>query len=186
MARRNTREEEQAAEGYEFFHGKQSEKVILDDFDFPPPFELTVQFGNFLPKLPSWVSALGELKALSYERDDEEYGLQPEEIQKFKRPYPLLCSDFQSKCEGEESLFIVGGDYLADEEPDLICGNLIYVVYVSLKSFDDFQPIEYCHRFNQPGPILAQNLDGNQLYVIRADSRFSIARQGSVSAGIDG
>ena len=110
MKKRNpTREEEIAAEGYAFFHGRDSEKVVLDEFDFPPPQELIVQFGNFLPRLPKWVSALGELKALSYEKEDEEYGLQPEEHEKFRKPYPLLCSDFQTKCEGEESLFIVTG-----------------------------------------------------------------------------
>jgi len=181
-----TREEERAAEGYELFHGKESEKVILDEFDFPPPQELIVQFGNFLPRLPKWVSALGELKALSYEKEDEELGLLPEEIQKFKRPYPLLCSDFRGKCEGDETLYIVGGDYVADEEPDLICGNLIFVTYSTVKSFDDFQPVEYTHRFNEPWPILAQNEDGTQLYVIRDQSEFSIDRSGSVSGGIRG
>ena len=185
--RRNpSKAEDLAAEGYEFFHGKESEKVVLDDFDFPPPYELTVYFGNFLPKLPKWVSALGELKALSYERDDEEYGLQPEEIQKFHKPYPLLCSDFRSRSQGHESLFIVGGRYLADEEPDLICGNLIFVTYETVKSFEDFKPVLFTHRFNEPWPILAQNEDGNQLYVIRDQSRFSIAREGNVSAGIAG
>mgnify|MGYP001567104885 FL=1 len=185
--RRNpSKAEDLAAEGYEFFNGKESEKVVLDDFDFPPPYELTVYFGNFLPKLPKWVSALGELKALSYERDDEEYGLQPEEIQKFSRPYPLLCSDFRSRSQGHESLFIVGGRYLADEEPDLICGNLIFVTYETVKSFEDFKPVLFTHRFNEPWPILAQNEDGNQLYVIRDQSRFSIAREGNVSAGIAG
>lgn len=187
MAKRNpTREEELAAEGYEFFHGKESEHVVLDEFDFPPPYELTSVFGDFLPKLPKWVSALGELKALAYEKDDEEYGLQPEEIQKFKRPFPLLCSDFRWKSQGAETLYIVGGNYLADEEPDLICGNLIWVTYSTVKAFDDFQPVEYCHRFNEPWPILAQNEGGTQLYVIRDQSRFKIARQGNVSAGIDG
>ena len=179
-------DEDLAAEGYERFHGKESEKVILDEFDFPPPDELMVIYGDFLPRLPKWVSALGELKALSYEKEDEEFGLQPEEIQKFKKPYPLLCSDFASKAEGNESLFIVGGDYVADFEPDLICGNLIYVTYQTVKSFDDFQPIEYTHRFNEPWPILAQNADGTQLYVIRDASKFYIARQGNVSAGIAG
>ena len=187
MTKRNpTREEELAAEGYERFHGKESEKVILDEFDFPPPQELMVEFGDFLPRLPKWVSALGELKALSYEKEDPELGLQPEEIQKFKRPYPLLCSNFQKTCEGEETLFIIGGDYVADFEPDLICGNLIWVCYQTIKSFDDFQPIEYHHRFDSPWPILAQNEGGTQLYIIRDESRFSIARQGNVSAGIHG
>ena len=142
MSKRNPTEE-LATEGYEKFHGKESEKVILDEFDFPPPYELTVTFGNFLPKLPKWVSALGELKALSYEKDDPEYGFQPEEVQKFKKPYPLLCSDFHWKREGEESLYIIGGKYIADDEPDLICGNLIWVTYSTVKQFDDFQPIEY-------------------------------------------
>jgi len=186
MPRRNAREEDIAAEGFEFFHGKESEKVVLDEFDFPPPQELMVQFGNFLPRVPKWVSALGELKALSYEKEDEEYGLQPEEIQKFSKPYPLLCSDFQTKCEGQESLYIVGGRYVADEEPDLICGNLIFVTYQTVKQFDDFQPIEYTHRFNEPWPILAQNEAGDQLYIIRDQSRFKIARNGNVSAGIAG
>lgn len=160
--------------------------MVLDDFDFPPPVELTIIYGNFLPKLPKWVSALGELRALSYERDDEEYGLQPEEIQKFKKPYPLLCSDFRSKRQGAESLFIVGGAYLADEEPDLICGNLIYVTYETIKSFEDFQPIQFTHRFNEPWPILAQNVDGDQLYIIRDQSQFCIDRSGEVSGGISG
>lgn len=185
MPRRNPTEE-LAAEGFEFFHGKESERIVLDDFDFPPPIELINVFGNFLPKLPRWVSALGELRALAYERDDEEYGLQPEEIQKFRKPFPLLCSDFRWKHEGSESLFIVGGDYVADEEPDFICGNLIWVTYSTVKAFDDFQPVEYTHRFNEPWPILAQNEDGDQLYIIRDQSRFSISRKGNVSGGIDG
>lgn len=183
---RITREEELAAEGFAKFHGKESEHVVLDDFDFPPPYELTAVFGNFLPKLPKWVSALGELRSLSYQKDDDEYGLQDEEIQVFSKPYPLLCSDFRWKSQGSESLFIVGGNYLADEEPDLICGALIWVDYVSVKSFDDFQPINYQHRFNSPWPVLAQNESGDQLYVIRDQSRFFISREGSVSAGIDG
>ena len=191
---RNTREamrkrnptEELAAEGYEFFHGKNSEHVVLDEFDFPPPSQLIDTFGNFLPKLPKWVSALGELKAICYEKDDEEYGLQPEEVQQFKRPFPLLCSDFRWKHEGAESLFIIGGSYLADEEPDLICGNLIYVTYSTVKQFDDFQPVDYTHRFDSPWPVLAQNETGDQLFIIRDQSRFRIARQGNVSAGIDG
>jgi len=187
MPRRNpTREEDIAAEGYEFFHGKESEKVVLDEFDFPPPAELTIVYGNFLPRLPKWVSALGELKSLTYEKEDEEFGLQPEEHEKFHKPYPLLCSDFQSKCEGEETLFIVGGAYIADEYPDLICGNLISVTYETIKSFENFKPILFTHRFNEPWPILAQNENGDQLYIIRDQSQFSIARQGSVSAGIAG
>jgi hypothetical protein len=187
MPRRNpTREEDLAAEGYEFFSGKESEKVVLDEFDFPPPQELMVQFGNFLPKLPKWVSALGELHSLSYQRDDPEYGLQDEEIQLFHKPYPLLCSDFKWKSEGYESLFIVGGSYLADEEPDLICGNLIWVDYLACKSFEDFKPTHFQHRFNDSWPILAQNYEGDQLYVIRAESEFSIDRSGNVSGGIAG
>jgi hypothetical protein len=185
MAKRNPTED-LAAEGYERFHGKESEHVVLDEFDFPPPQELMVQFGNFLPKLPRWVSALGELKALSYEKEDEEFGLQPEEIQKFKKPYPLLCSDFRWKREGRETLFIVGGNYVADDEPDLICGNLIWITYTTVKTWDDFQPIDYTHRFDSPWPILAQNETGDQLFIIRDQSRFSIDRQGSVSAGIAG
>lgn len=184
--RRRNPTEELAAEGYEFFHGTDSEKVVLDEFDFPPPRELIDTFGNFLPKLPKWVSALGELLSIAYEKDDEEYGLQPEEILEFKKPYPLLCSDFRWKREGEESLFIIGGNYLAHEEPDLICGNLIWVTYQTVKSFDVFKPVEYTHRFNSPWPVLAQNLDGDQLYVIRDQSKFFIAREGNVSAGIDG
>lgn len=185
---RISKEEALAAEGFEYFSGRKSEHVVLDDFYFPPPESLIIEFGDFLPKLPKWVSALGQLIALSYQRDDEEYGLQDEEIQKFKKPYPLLCSDFRWKREGEETLFIVGGDYIADDEPDLICGNLIWVEYIAKKSFDDSVPVPYQHRFNsEPGfPILAQNEDGDQLYVIRNESTFYIERSGNVSAGIGG
>ena len=58
--------------------------------------------------------------------------------------------------------------------------------YEAVKSFEDFRPVRFQHRFNDPWPILAQNEDGDQLYVIRDQSRFSIARQGNVSAGIAG
>jgi hypothetical protein len=186
MARKNqTREEDLAAEGYEKFHGKESEKVVTDRIMWPPPDELEWEFGPW-PKLPKWVSALGELLWFSYEKELENGELQEEEIYEFNKPYPLLCSDFQSKCEGEESLFVIGGNYKLHQEDDLICGNLIRVSYLSVKSFDDFTPTEYVHRLDADWPIAAQSKDRRQLYIFRGESEFSIERNGNVSAGIAG
>ncbi len=187
MKRRNpTREEDLAVEGYAKFHGKESEKVVTDRIQWPPPDELEWEYGPF-SKLPKWVSALGELLWFSYEKEDPETGeLAEEEVYEFKKPYPLLCSDFQSKCEGEESLFVVGGNYKLDYEEGLICGNLIRISYLSVKSFDDFTPTEYVHRLDADWPIAAQSKDRRQLYIFRANSEFSIERQGNVSAGIAG
>ena len=186
MPKRNpTREEELAAEGYAKFHGKESERVVTDRIQWPPPDELEWEYVPF-PKLPKWVSALGELLWFSYEKELENGELLEEEVYEFKKPYPLLCSDFQTKCEGEENFFIVGGNYKLDSEEDLLCGNVIRVSYLSIKSFDDFTPTEYVHRLDSPWPVAAQSKDRKQLYIFRGESSFSIERQGNVSAGIAG
>lgn len=185
--RRNiSREEELAIKGYEHFHGKKSERVTTDRIQWPPPEELEDAFGPFRA-LPEWVSALGELLSFSYEREGPDGELYEEEIFEFtKKPLPLLCSDYMSEREGEESLFIVGGDYKAHPEEDLICGNLIWVSYLTVKSFAEFQPVEYRHRFDSPWPIIAQSKDRKQLYIFRDLSEFYIERNGNVSAGIAG
>lgn len=186
MKRRNpTREEELAAKGYEKFHGKESEKVVTDRIQWPPPEELEYDFGPF-PRLPQWVSALGELLWLSYEKELDSGEVLEEEIIEFKKPFPLLCSDFMRHGEGDESLYVVGGDYKADFEEDLICGNLIRIAYLTVKSFEDFQPVEFVHRFDSPWPMVAQSKDRKQIYIFRDESEFYIERSGSVSAGIAG
>ena len=180
-----TREEDLAAEGYAKFHGRESEKVVTDRIQWPPPVELEEEFGPF-GRLPKWVSALGELLWLSYEKEMENGELLEEEVLEFRKPYPLLCSDFLLKPEGDETLYIIGGDYKAHPEDDLICGNLIRVAYLAVKSFEDFQPVEFVHRMDSEWPILAQSKDRRQLYVFRGGSEFYIDRNGSVSAGIAG
>lgn len=183
---RISREEELAVKGYEHFHGGKSERVTTDRIQWPPPSELEQEFGPF-GALPEWVSALGELLSFSYEKEDADTGeLHDEEIFEFKSPLPLLCSDYYGEREGDESLYIVGGKYKAYPEEDLVCGNLIWISYFSIKSFDDFQATEYRHRFSDPWPIVAQSKDRRQFYVFRADSEFSIERKGNVSAGIAG
>lgn len=186
MTKRNpSREEIEAVEGREYFTGGKSERVATDRIQWPPPAQLEDAFGSF-QRLPKWVSALGELISISYEKEGEDGELYEESIFEFKKPYPLLCSDFMSTVEGDETLFIVGGNYKADHEDDLICGNLIWVEYVSVKSFDDFQPTNYRHRFDSPWPVVAQSVDRKQLYILRAESEFYIDRKGGVSAGIAG
>lgn len=185
-AKRNpTREEEAAIAGREFFTGGKSERVTTDRIQWPPPQELLDEFGP-QRKLPKWVSALGELLAISYEKEGEDGELFEEEVLEFKKPYPLLCSDFASAVEGDETIYIVGGNYKAHFENDLVCGNIIWVEYESVKSFDDFQPTNYKHRFDSPWPVLAQSYDRKQLYVFRDESEFYIERNGSVSSGIAG
>lgn len=185
MNPRPTREEDLAMEGYEHFHGKTSEKITTDRIQWPPPQELIDRFGN-PGGLPAWVSALGELLSISYEKENDDGELFEEETLEFKKPYPLLCSDYMSMLEEEETLYIIGGNYKAHREEDLICGNIIWVEYLSVKSFDDFQPVNYKHRFDSPWPVLAQSKDLRQLYIFRGDSNFFIERQGNVSAGIAG
>ena len=186
MSKRNpmSREEELAVEGREYFTGGKSERVTTDRLQWPPPQELLDHFD--VSRLPKWVSALGELLAISYEKEGSDGELYEEEVLEFKKPYPLLCSDFAMTDEGYESLYIVGGDYKAHAEEDLICGNIIWVEYVSVKSFDDFKPVNYKHRFDSPWPLLAQSKDRRQLYVLRDESEFYIERSGNVSAGIAG
>lgn len=187
MAKRNSisREEQLAIEGREYFTGNKSERIATDRIQWPPPDELEDRFGPF-PRLPRWVSALGELVAFSYEREGDDGELYEESVFEFDKPYPLLCSDFMSSNEGDESLYIIGGRYKADYEPDLICGNLIWVEYVSVKSFDDSQPTNYKHRFDSPWPIVAQSADRKQFYIFRDESEFYISRDGDVSPGIAG
>lgn len=182
---RTSREEELAVKGYEHFHGGKSERVTTDRIQWPPPDELEAEFGPF-GALPEWVSALGELFAFSYEKEEADGELHEEEKFYFDKPYPLLCSDYYGEHEGDESLYIVGGKYKAQREEDLICGNLIWVKYYTVKEFDDFKPVEYVHRFDSPWPIVAQSKDRRQLYILRGDSEFYIERKGNVSAGISG
>lgn len=187
MSKRNqiSREERDAVIGREYFTGGKSEQIATDRIQWPPPDELVEIFGP-LPRLPKWVSALGELLAFSYEKEGEDGELYEEAVYEFDKPYPLLCSDFASTSEGDESLFVVGGKYKLDYEEDLICGNLIWVEYVSVKSFDDFQPTNYRHRFDSPWPIVAQSKDRRQAYIFRDESEFYIDRSGSMSGGIAG
>lgn len=180
-----SREEAAAVRGYEIFHGGVSEKVITDRVQWPPPAELIVLF-PCPRRLPEWVSALGELLWVSYEKELEDGQLLEEEVLEFKKPFPLLCSDFTQRREGDESLYIVGGSYKAHQEDDLICGNLIRLGYLSVKSFDDFTPTEYVHRLDSPWPVLAQSVDRKQLYIFRDESEFYIERSGNVSMGISG
>ena len=178
------REEELAAEGYEHFHGKESEQVLSDDIDWPPPPELTKELGVTLDPLPRHLTALGELTRIEYEDMDS---LEDEMIyfEDFKT-LPILASDYKSTREGKETLFIVGGDYEVEPYDSLICGPLIWLEYQTVKSFDDFQPTLYKHRFHEPFPMLASNRDGTQLYIFRHESKFSIDRSTPVSGGIDG
>ena len=180
-----SREEREAVLGREYFTGGKSERVLTDRIQWPPPAVLEEAFGP-MPRLPKWVSALGELLAFSYEKEDEDGELYEESVFEFKKPYPLLCSDFTSTIDGDETLYVVGGNYKLDYEEDLICGNVIWVEYVSVKSFDDFQPTNYRHRFDSPWPIAAQSEDRKQLYILRDESEFYIDREGGVSAGIAG
>lgn len=173
-------------EGKEYFTGGKSERITTDGIQWPPQHELESQFGPLQRKFPKWVSALGELLSVSYEKEDASGELHEEEVFEFRKPYPILCSDFASQNEGEESLYIIGGNYRAHSEPDSICGNLIWIEYESVKSFQDFHPMNYRHRFDSPWPILAQSRDRRQLYIFRNDSEFYIERSGDVSAGIGG
>ena len=171
----------EAAEGYEHFHGLESQQVISDEIDWPPAKELEEEFGPF-EEIPKDLSALGECIALMYEDKDT---LEDETIE-FNSPYPLLVSDYSEYDEGDENLYLVGGNYRVHKKKDLICGPLIWIEYRTIKSFDDGKPTVYKHRFDEPGPTLAQNKHGDQLYLLRADSEFFIDRSSPVSLGISG
>lgn len=181
MTRKNPSQAEIADKSFEKFHGKPSVRITTDVIDWPPPDELEDEFGPF-PPLPEDVALLGNLISLAYE--DEE--TLEDEVCKFSKPYPLLCSDYLLEEMGEEQLLIVGGDYQIHKISDLICGLLIYLEYETKKSFDDLQLVVYKHRFNYPAPVVAQNKEGDQFYIFRGDSEFFIDREGEVSAGIDG
>lgn len=177
----NPSQSELADIGYEQFHGKPSMKITTDDLDWPPPEELEDQFGPF-GELPGDLACLGELLAVMYE---DERSLE-DEVVEFSRPYPFLATDW--KRQGKETLYIVGGDYEVEVWDDFICGPLIWVLYSTIKSFEDFEPTDFKHRFVEgPSlPTLAHNYDGNQLYIFRGDSNFSIDRSRPTSLGIDG
>jgi hypothetical protein len=175
---------EEAMKGYSHFHGSAPDKISTDSYDWPPPLELEDEFGPFDPQAPIDLIGLGELLGLGYEPVDSE-PLEREVI-KFKRPYPLLASDYINYEEGEEELFVVGGHYKEKPEEDYVCGNLRWVTYLTVKSFDDMKPIEYTHEFNEPYPQLCTNKKGTQYYIFRGDSEFSIGRGHPVSAGIEG
>ena len=192
MSKRNpTREEQLAVEGFEKFHGKESERILTDSIDWPPDESLWDR-DDFMPdRLPKWVSGLGELLAISY---IDERTLAHETIT-FKKPYPILASNFQMTRFQEETLFVVGGKYRVESEENLICGEIPWIEYLSVKSFDDFKPTPYIHEFSfdeegaglpWPRPILAQNKAANQIYILRGDSEFGIDRIGRVSGGISG
>lgn len=179
--KQNPSQAEVADESFKKFHGKPSVRITTDVIDWPPPAELEGEFGPFLA-LPEHVALLGNLVSLAYE--DEE--TLDDEVYEFNKPYPLLCSDYLLEEAGEESLLIVGGDYHVHKIPGLVCGLLTYVEYEAEKSFDDLKLVTYKHRFNYPAPVVAQNKKATQLYIFRGDSEYFIARDGEVSAGIDG
>lgn len=177
--KRNHSQSEIADLGYEHFHGTPSLKLFEDDLDWPPPESIEEQFGPF-PELPKDLACLGELTAVMYE--DEE--TLEDEVIELSRFYPFLATDYAK--EGRESLYIVGGEYEVEVWEDFICGPLRWVTYLTVKSFEDFEPTEFKHWFNEPCPILAHNHDGTQLYILRGETGFKIDRSRPTSLGIDG
>lgn len=171
-------------EAYSHFHGTEPDKISTDSIDWPPPPELEEEFGPFDEEAPYDLVGLGELLGMAYEPVDSDP--LDREIIKFKRPYPLLASDYMNYDEHEENLYITGGNYKEKPEPGYICGNLRWVTYLTVKSFDQLKPIEYTHEFNDPYPQLCTNAAGTQYYIFRGDSEFYIERGHPVSAGIVG
>jgi hypothetical protein len=72
----------------------------MDDYDWPPPCELEEAFGPF-DDAPRNLTGIGELLALGFEPVDAE-PLEEEELS-FKRPHPMLASDYMDYSEGDET-----------------------------------------------------------------------------------
>lgn len=198
---KNVSEALRAERGYSHFHGTEPDRIIMDDYDWPPPCELEECFGPF-DDAPRNLTGIGELLALGFEPMDAE-PLEEEELS-FVRPHPMLASDYMDYKEGDENLYIVGGKYKLEklrpvfktvlfeedeyspEEKPFILGSILWISYLAEKSFDDLKPIEYVHRTNEPYPVLARNKAGTQLYIFRGESQFSIDRSHPVSLGIKG
>lgn len=179
--KRNPSMDELADQTFEHFHGKPSEHITTDVIDWPPPNELEDEYGPFMP-IPTDLALLGELMAICYE-DPETLD---DMVIDFVRPRPFLLSDYLMKSEGDESLYISGGGYSEGRNETCILGPILYVEYRTMKSFDDFEPTIYKHRFGEEFPILAQNKKGTQLYILRGESEFYLDRKSQVSAGICG
>jgi hypothetical protein len=133
--RRNPQDEnmfQRAGETYAMFHGRGSGKVI----------EVEELSGD-----PKDLASLGDLLALIV--GDNDY-----QLQWGKGERPLLATDPDAK-----QLYIVGGDQRLDgllqdlsirSQADLVdLGEVSQIEYFTQKSFDNFEPIIYYHKFGE-------------------------------------
>lgn len=175
-----TKDCDYAKAGWKHFHGRPSTRVFSREIDWPPPEQLEQEFGPFDAYLPSDLTVLGQLREIGYQ-DAQTLRYQ---LLTFKKPFPMLATDYLEP--GYESLFIVGGDYRVAPRPGLICGPLLYVVYRTIKRFDDYSKSDYHHDFSDPKATVAHSADGRQLYILRGESQFRIDDSQPMSLGIDG
>lgn len=169
-----------AREAYKHFHGKASENALETGILWPPPQILFNTLGELAKPSQIHVVGLGELLEIGYE---DQRTLKDMQLQ-FRPPYPLLASDYGDLAA--EELYITQADYQVPVHKDRICGPLTYVTYMTVKSFDKFEPTPYKHRFSEPWPMLAHSDDGRQLYIFRDQSEFSIDDSNGISRGIVG
>jgi hypothetical protein len=183
QARRNPSDGEQAVKLFESFHGRDAQEVIEAQRSAAMRLDYT---------------ALGPLVALGF----DDCGFSESKLPTKWDQCPHI--DFQgdkvklaSAPNGKQLYFIGGTQNLdsslsmfegIDTQKDLIdLGEVVFVVYEARKVHDNFEPVEYCHRFGAKGktlPRLAYDKLKKEMLLIGGE--YFIDTKAGVSPGIEG